>query len=581
MSGFKFSEKGMMLVTILMLTFLLVMLTTSMIFISSQNLNITGLEERKAKALQTAEAGVEYAFYQLYDTTWGTSITSNITENLGNDQKFTLVFNPSEPYHSRNNLMNKDPNGTTPPYSAEIISRGDYRGTQKIIRAIFVRDDMAITPLLSGGSIYLGAWANSPTTAIYNITSKNLQDPGRVHSNKKITIYGNGGTVVNLNDGFISCKSTAQIISVSGNIKKKEGTLPVKIPDIDIDTIVDSHEASSLSLPTDTFYLIGYFEYDANSPAYCIPHNSHVSTFTDPFVHTPTYKLGIVAFKENDYSHFISNYGDFYCNPYPTAPGGANRNFYKPSYGYDSTMRFYEFGTSDFSTIENELGMTMSPPDGSGNIILTLNRDLFIPATSTNGFFETCTITTVGYSGYGTIYYPTPMSGRRVKLNLNGHKIYGDKLYLGIGPYGTKAGSGIISKQTVDLLHSYDVNMIILSEKSVRLAYQGKYDKSNFSYNGIIYARDNISLQENNNCGGYTDETLNFNGMLVSNHNTGIQTSPMAHYPYILFPDSGIYLEPVGSKNVNISFTTTGFDTLVSLRGNDFKIRKHLSEIIK
>ena len=147
-------EKGMMLVTILMLTFLLVMLTTSMIFISSQNLNMTGLAEKKAKALQAAEAGVEYAFYQLYHPDWGTSITSDITESLGDGQSFTIVFNPSSTHHSKNNLMNKDPNGSTPGYSAEIISRGTYKGCDRIIRAFFKRDDEFQYPISSGGYLY-------------------------------------------------------------------------------------------------------------------------------------------------------------------------------------------------------------------------------------------------------------------------------------------------------------------------------------------------------------------------------------------------------------------------------------------
>ncbi len=78
---FNLREKGMMLITIVMLVFLLVMLTVSMTVIVSESLNITGRAGLKAKALNAAEAGIEYAYYQLNnETRWGDPSFDAISE---------------------------------------------------------------------------------------------------------------------------------------------------------------------------------------------------------------------------------------------------------------------------------------------------------------------------------------------------------------------------------------------------------------------------------------------------------------------------------------------------------------------
>ena len=54
-------KKGMILISILLLSVLLVMMATSMIVISTQSLNITGKADRRSRAMLAAEAGIEYA----------------------------------------------------------------------------------------------------------------------------------------------------------------------------------------------------------------------------------------------------------------------------------------------------------------------------------------------------------------------------------------------------------------------------------------------------------------------------------------------------------------------------------------
>jgi len=158
----KVSQRGMMLVTILMLLLLLVMLTTSMITLTSEALNITGKADKKSRALQAAEAGIEYAYYQLNAvSSWSPAL---VYEDIGNGQKFKIIFDGS---HSKNNLTNPAPSGTTPRYSAEIICEGFYEQVGEVIgkvtlRAIFLREEIFPSSIISGGpSCYLLGYSSS------------------------------------------------------------------------------------------------------------------------------------------------------------------------------------------------------------------------------------------------------------------------------------------------------------------------------------------------------------------------------------------------------------------------------------
>jgi hypothetical protein len=578
----KLSEKGMMLVTILMLTFLLVMLTTSMILISSQNLNMTGLAEKKAKALQAAEAGVDYALYQFYDTSWGTSITSDITESLGDGQSFTIVFNPSEPYHSKNNLMNKDPNGLAPSYGAVIISKGSYGGIEKVMRAIFLRDDELPYPLSTEGEIWLEAWAASPTDAIYNIKGKNTTNPGRMHANKDIHVRGNDGATIDLYSGFASSSGTVDFFRVGNSVREKEKTVPLNIPDIDVPLII-SGRPSCHNITQDRFYIVGYFEYSED--AYCVPHAAPlpvnywwIRDLTSSY--GGTYRLGIASFQPrtpgDPCRNLMNDYGNFYYNPV----GCPNRNFYN-YYPPPGSITFWDSADPNFAAIlQNNLNMTLLPPDSTTDpncVISTLRLDDNLYIDGTTGLFNTSWIGNA--PGY---YYPSVTVDHQIRLDLNNHKIYANKnLYLGMPVTGTGA---IISNETVDFMLSSDPNLVILSKKSVNMTYKESYLNQNprdfdLSYKGIIYAKDNILIHSNTGSGALN---IDIKGSLIAKDGKGnnTQNPPMSRSQYAS-SNMNVHAFTTLNNHINILHTDDGLDTVVALRGNNFKVRKHFCEVLK
>jgi len=197
-------QKGMVLITILLLSVLLTMMTVSMVFISSNHLNLMGNVEQKIKALKAAEAAAEYALTELNrDPTWGmwdplkvTPVTtddnpdpvSNITINL-NGAKATLIFERG-PYMSYNNLKFDDAMsrtsigdtklaGNIPAYTAEFICKGETdQGIVKYLKVIFIRNDIYPYPINSDGQI---KFANAGDSYVFGDVTTNC--PGYIHSN--------------------------------------------------------------------------------------------------------------------------------------------------------------------------------------------------------------------------------------------------------------------------------------------------------------------------------------------------------------------------------------------------------------
>lgn len=598
MNGFKFTDQGMMLLSVLLLTVILLMLTVSMITLVSENTNITGKIDKKIKALKAAEAGVEYAFYQLSSNCeWGdpsidSTFLSDIQESLGNDQKFTIIFDQTKPDYSKNNLKNPVTAGSTPPYCAEIISEGIYerdgvRESVVEVRAIFVRDEMAPFPIFSEGEIHLDAWCCSSPDPIYYISGNVFTDPGRLHSNDKITIWGNDGQVMDLNDGFISCCNNVTLTRVSTTFKKKENVPSVVTPDIDIQGLITNRPACQ-NLRADTFYLIGYFEYDPNN--YCIPHSGPNASPFEPWVYGAP-ELGVIAFRlpppppgKEPCENFLDKYGDFYNNPYPWQPGGNLRNFYD----YFPSIDFWAYSDPGFAgNIKAELGSNIisAIDPGTGEIIITmtLEKDLYI--SSMNGIFDTPEIEWTGYSPPPKdVYFPVLMNGARVVIDFNDHVIYGNKLYLGIPGVSNNPAqtAGIVSAETIDFIHSFDQNMVALSDKSIRMAYRQPKDGAKPVFKGILYAKDDILIQTISTAGDDTDE-ININGCLLSRDSTpnNCTTSPMVNYPFIIGgADNNLYISPMWLSKVNILHSYDGLDKLADLRGT-FKIRKKYYEVMK
>lgn len=608
------SDSGLMLISVLMLSVMLVMLTVSMITLISESTNITGRLDKKIKSLKAAEAGVEYALYQLNSNpSWGDpsvdpNYLNDITESIGNGEEFTIIFDTGKNPHSINNLKNSLPNPPAPPYSAEIICEGVYErdgiveGTTKI-KALFVRDDLMPYPLTAEGDIYISVERSSFSSGIVQINGKNITDPGRIHSNDDLDILGFGGPTMLLDNGFLSACGAVTITSVTGPLPKKDQTdeiVPVKIPSIDVSAMVAaaSLDPNIHTLPSDTFYVLGYFEYDGKDPnnpgdfddptdpnddpgdAYCVPHSQkNPNGTTDKLVHTNPFRLGIISFQETSCDNFVRNYGECYWDG-PPPMSYSNDDLY----GYYPAIRFWEYGSPGFSSIENELAMNVTKTADPNNpsidlITLTLQKDLFIQTT--NGLFMTewgCR------ASRPPDYVLSTFSNTKVDLNLNNKTIYGNKLWLQIPPSGTGA---IVSNETIDIHHAYTVDMVALSEKSVRIIYDEPSNQTNaiITYNGIIYGRDDILIQAQSSWN--SGKKLFFNGRMVcSDETSGNCTgSPLANsIPMLDYSPPGnlnLFIESVVTKEINILLGDQGMPELVALRGNNFQVRKKFYEIIR
>ena len=198
------NEKGMILITILLLAVLLTMMTVSMVFISSNHLHIMGNVEQKVKALKAAEAVAEYALTQLnkypawgmWDPLKSTGVGSDDEPNaidnieISFDEATGSIHFTKGPYMSYNNLRYQDPmnrgdigetklSGTIPSYTAELICKGETKqGTVQYLKVIFIRNDIYPYPINSDGQIKFASEGD-----IFIFGSSDISNPGYIHSN--------------------------------------------------------------------------------------------------------------------------------------------------------------------------------------------------------------------------------------------------------------------------------------------------------------------------------------------------------------------------------------------------------------
>jgi len=190
-------QKGMALITVLLLTVLMVMFTVSMVFISSNHMNMMGNVEHKLRALKAAEAAAEYALTKLNnDPVWGyDSNTPDVLLDL-DGEKAEIKFNGNE-YLSYNNLRGKDSvlrstigdtklSGSIGAYTAEIICKGisgDGKAV-KYLKVVFVRNDVFPYPINSEGKILFNAGDVNIFGLSYAPDDPNFpHPPGNIHSN--------------------------------------------------------------------------------------------------------------------------------------------------------------------------------------------------------------------------------------------------------------------------------------------------------------------------------------------------------------------------------------------------------------
>lgn len=267
-------ERGIALITVLLLSVLMTMMTVSMIFISSNHLNMMGNIEEKMRALKAAESMAEYALTKLnQDPVWGINATSNdnITITLdGATGSITFAGTGSSEYLSYNNLKNSVPvdratigdtklNEPVPAYAAEIICKGvaGNGDATKYLRVIFIRNDIFPYPIISEGKIFFSAG----DVSIFGMKAEpNDPDapepPGNIHSNwdgsgytdtgpesdywsisKSNTsgsIFGNGGIASAV--GYINLDNDPNKFILRPNVGS-EGKLDLE--DIDTKKIID------------------------------------------------------------------------------------------------------------------------------------------------------------------------------------------------------------------------------------------------------------------------------------------------------------------------------------------------------
>jgi len=560
--NWKYSETGMMLLFVLILIMILTTLMVAMLIITSERLNMTGMADRRAKALESAQSGVEYAFYQLNnDPNWGKGVIGNITEKLPDGQEFTIIFDPLETPFSKNNLTGDTTSGSTPPFSAEIICRGTYGRISKTYRAVFKREEEFELPASSAGNINLVTY-NSGNPSETNIKGIKPDDPGVMHGNEDLTFDGDGSGKLNLNDGYLSSSGNVDVSGAvnSSQIKTKPSNAEMCYPDIDILEIIDDNKASCHTLPSPfKYYLFGYFEYAQN--VYCLPHSSDLSTgIDDPAVHTYPYTLGVATFTEpSSMWDYADKMVDFYYNPPgttkpnpPQLPSSPARNLYN-SY---NPIDFAIYGTPEMTAIENELAMTVSKtiePDGCVLITLTLNSDLYIPYE-----ISICQPGSMTYywdqkeHSYGYTFHLSANYSPKFKLDLNGHNIYAQK---GLFIRMPLAGKGnIFSGGEVCITHSYDLELGVYAQSELWVDYCPQNAVDELTYRGILYSKSNIGIS-------FLDDYSH-----LKKYN---------YYGTMLSAGAGneVIMETL-SDQVNIFYTHDQLDGICKVRKN-FKVRRN------
>ncbi len=206
-------KKGMVIISILMVTVVLLIMTTSMLIIHSSTLGFITTFEKQTMARKLAESGVAYALYSLKnDSSWGDPndpnchlITVSVPEVNG---KFEIAFNRSASFYSFNNIMNgADPNGGynnagVPGYSVDLIVTGiiDPGSSQvsKKYRVILQADSYYDGAVTSGA---FEAEANSVTVKTEG-DDPNIPLPGSIHSNSVLGLLDSGGNRIGTPDKY-------------------------------------------------------------------------------------------------------------------------------------------------------------------------------------------------------------------------------------------------------------------------------------------------------------------------------------------------------------------------------------------
>ena len=264
-------KKGMVLVSILFVTIIMLILTTSLLTLHHNNLRFTSIMENQVAARKVAEAGVAYALYALEnDPDWEAGPSNKIVYNMPEvNGRFEISFDSSAGgYYSVNNLLNgQDPNGafdggSVPAFSVDLIVAGIIeKGNTDVVKRlrVIVQGDPFFDGALTSGRINVNAKSLEVSRAD---ASGNDDQPGTIHSNSVI-VDPNGYAIdveeLNLiNGGKASAQGDINVsVLTDGTLEANTQGRHIKPLDI-IETI---SQASSTISPTQKYsgmvYVVG------------------------------------------------------------------------------------------------------------------------------------------------------------------------------------------------------------------------------------------------------------------------------------------------------------------------------------
>ncbi|MCL5774266.1 MAG: hypothetical protein M1536_07820 [Firmicutes bacterium] len=280
------SQKGIVLITTLMVVFFLVMLSTVLVISSSQSLTLTSYFHDRELALHAAQTGADYArrciersiYWDGADTggniSYGGVTTTELVDgkkvvigDLGNGEKFYICFEKASNYNkfvSVNNLSNTsstsskilDTGGndsdyrTVPKGMADIIVKGVYGNMVKYVEVMyavqgpnsldtvaFASNTMEVD--LSTNGAKWNVSSESPTLPIIRSNYTNadypgVSDPGNVSIKSSSSTAGSG--YVNLNEGYAMASGNISL-PADANGKIYPGEPKYNAPDLTMDRV--------------------------------------------------------------------------------------------------------------------------------------------------------------------------------------------------------------------------------------------------------------------------------------------------------------------------------------------------------
>ncbi|MEQ8221204.1 MAG: hypothetical protein ABRQ37_02800 [Candidatus Eremiobacterota bacterium] len=213
------SSKGIVIISVLMVTVVLLMVASSLLVLNYYNLGFTNMSENKVSALKIAEAGVAYAIYNLKENpAWEPNVPV-VYHMKGVPGRFEITFDRSKPYYSVNNLKNDatDPavlpgwgGKGVPGHSVDLIITA-YAGKDNDTKAV-----KHIRAILQRDIYYPGSFSSGQTTVDANTadikteaTKENPSEAGNIHSN---SVKTGGGS----DDGYAINTKNSKVLLHGG-----------------------------------------------------------------------------------------------------------------------------------------------------------------------------------------------------------------------------------------------------------------------------------------------------------------------------------------------------------------------------